>query len=149
MIVCLILILIFAGISSVQTPVSASGSGSKTHPKPALRGKANDEGNVFNFGEARVKEYLSSLSSNSSESSPSLPITLSPVPVPKGKRPLERVAKVEVRHSGPMTRAKRRRQLEAANEPQAKTARMHTSHIFRHHHHRSKRQKNDHPTTSA
>lgn len=131
-----------SGISSVQTPVSASCSGTQ-HPKPAARGKASDEGNVFNFGEARVREYLSSLSSNSSESSPPLTLTLSPVPLPKRRKSGE---KQELLQTGPMTRAKRRRQLEAANEPAPQLKRKHTHH---HHHHRSKRQKNDQPTSST
>lgn len=121
-----------SGISSVQTPVRVSNS-SATHPKPALRGKANDEGNVFNFGEARVKEYLSSLSSNSSESNTPLTFNLSPVPLPKNKRSGEKQENKPTT-TGPMTRAKRRRQLEAANEPTPQLKRKHT-----HHHHRDRK----------
>lgn len=57
-----------SGLSSVQTPMSAGQSScTSTAPKPAVRGKPSSESNVFNFGEARVREYLSSLSSTSSD----------------------------------------------------------------------------------
>ncbi|KAF6215608.1 hypothetical protein GE061_010364 [Apolygus lucorum] len=88
-----------SGLSSVPTPVSAGrSSGSSMQLKPALRGKTSTEGNVFNFGEARVREYLSSLSSNSSECDlgavPNLgePLTLSPVPPGAKKRKLGAIA---------------------------------------------------------
>lgn len=83
------------GLSSVPTPLSTGrSSGSGVQLKPAVRGKTSTEGTVFNFGEARVREYLSSLSSNSSESEtakmaqePAHPIlTLSPVAFKKKKK---------------------------------------------------------------
>ncbi|BES89743.1 Protein kinase C terminal domain [Nesidiocoris tenuis] len=84
-----------SGLSSVPTPLSTGrSSGSGVQLKPAVRGKTSTEGTVFNFGEARVREYLSSLSSNSSESEtakmaqePAHPIlTLSPVAFKKKKK---------------------------------------------------------------
>ncbi|RZF38034.1 hypothetical protein LSTR_LSTR006433 [Laodelphax striatellus] len=81
-----------SGLSSVQTPSSCSGqSASAQKPKMVARlQKCGDEGNVFNFGEARVREYLSSLSSSPSSSDeanagPSSAATLALSPVPKKK----------------------------------------------------------------
>ncbi|XP_039278772.1 ribosomal protein S6 kinase alpha-5 [Nilaparvata lugens] len=77
-----------SGLSSVQTPSSCSGqSASAQKPKMMARLQKSDEGNVFNFGEARVREYLSSLSSSpSSDEAPGPSATamlLSPVPKKK------------------------------------------------------------------
>lgn len=81
--------LFYSGMSSIQTPSSVS---SQTLQKPKLpaRPPKSMESNVFNFGEARVREYLSSLSSSpssdESEAGPSSKdniILLSPVPKKK------------------------------------------------------------------
>ncbi|KAE8744340.1 hypothetical protein FOCC_FOCC009063 [Frankliniella occidentalis] len=54
--------------SSIQSPASASASTSSAQPQQRARprGQADHSDNVFNFGESRVREYLSSLSSSSS-----------------------------------------------------------------------------------
>jgi len=60
----------FAGTSSIQTPVKVNTSVSTSSVSSGLlkRKRASssqeDSGKVFNFGEARVREYLSSLSSD-------------------------------------------------------------------------------------
>lgn len=64
--------LTFAGTSSIQTPVKVNPSGSTSSVSGGLlkRKRAGssqeDCGKVFNFGEARVREYLCSLSSDES-----------------------------------------------------------------------------------
>ncbi|KAK3919556.1 Ribosomal protein S6 kinase alpha-5 [Frankliniella fusca] len=70
-----------SGTSSIQTPVKIPSSSSAQSPASASaastssaqpqqrarpRGAADNSDNVFNFGESRVREYLSSLSSSSS-----------------------------------------------------------------------------------
>jgi len=65
----------FAGTSSIQTPVKVNASVSTSSVSSGLlkRKRASssqeDSGKVFNFGEARVREYLSSLSDDSSSCS--------------------------------------------------------------------------------
>ncbi|XP_014251762.1 ribosomal protein S6 kinase alpha-5-like isoform X2 [Cimex lectularius] len=86
-----------SGLSSLQTPISSGQSVTSAKTKPMMRGKISDENNVFNFGEARVQEYLSSLSSSSSEYNAEIPtqsstgaFVLSPLlPPKKRKRPDE------------------------------------------------------------
>lgn len=64
--------LTFAGNSSIQTPVKVNPSGSTTSVSGGLlkrkrvSSSQEDSGKVFNFGEARVREYLCSLSSDDS-----------------------------------------------------------------------------------
>jgi hypothetical protein len=64
----------FAGTSSIQTPVKVNASVSTSSVSGGLlkRKRASssqeDSGKVFSFGEARVREYLSSLSSDDSSS---------------------------------------------------------------------------------
>lgn len=64
--------LTFAGTSSIQTPVNVNPSVSTSSVSCGLlkrkRASSSQEdcGKVFNFGEARVREYLSSLSSDES-----------------------------------------------------------------------------------
>jgi hypothetical protein len=102
-------IVLVTGMSSVQTPISV---GSTAAPgvaggKPALRGKQTEESRVFDFGEARVREYLSSLSSNSSESGEGLKqsgqvsqgFMLSPVSPLRKKKRVEVVNQGEVQAS--------------------------------------------------
>uniref|UniRef100_A0A8D8Y790 non-specific serine/threonine protein kinase n=1 Tax=Cacopsylla melanoneura TaxID=428564 RepID=A0A8D8Y790_9HEMI len=81
-----------SGTSSLKTPTPSSS----TQPKPVKRPNKNaSNSNVFDFGEARVQEYLSSLSSSASSSptttSPpsSSTLQLQPSPVRKKKRPTE------------------------------------------------------------
>lgn len=62
--------------SSTQSPASASAStvsSAQPAPRAKPRGQADLSDAVFNFGESRVREYLSSLSSSSSSSSTSSP----------------------------------------------------------------------------
>ncbi|KAL1457825.1 hypothetical protein WDU94_008017 [Cyamophila willieti] len=81
-----------SGTSSLKTPTPSSSA----QPKPVKRPNKNaSNSNVFDFGEARVQEYLSSISSSASSS----PTTTSPPssstlqlqlsPVRKKKRPTE------------------------------------------------------------
>ena len=64
----------FAGTSSIQTPVKVNASVSTSSVSGGLlklthaSSSQEDSGKVFNFGEARVREYLSSLSSDDSSS---------------------------------------------------------------------------------
>lgn len=63
----------FLGTSSIQTPVKLSQSGSTRSTGSGSNVKRpsiyhDDNSKVFNFGEARVREYLSSLSSEESSS---------------------------------------------------------------------------------
>lgn len=64
-----------SGTSSIQTPVKVlssqsptSASNSSAQPQQRAKPRADHSDNVFNFGESRVREYLSSLSSSSSSS---------------------------------------------------------------------------------
>lgn len=64
--------LTLAGTSSIQTPVKVNPSGSTSSVSSGLLKRKHvsssqeDSGKVFNFGEARVREYLCSLSSDDS-----------------------------------------------------------------------------------
>lgn len=86
----MILLCYVAGHSSLQTPSSHTshpGSASGKRTAPASK---SGEANVFNFGEARVQEYLSSLSSSeSSDSNHAAGLLLSPPP--KKRKPIPAV----------------------------------------------------------
>ncbi|KAL1124522.1 hypothetical protein AAG570_001148, partial [Ranatra chinensis] len=130
-----------SGSSSIQTPMSVNSVSAVG--RPAQRGKPTEESRVFDFGEARVREYLSSLSSNSSESGEASvtagasTFMLSPVsPLRKKKKKEEptkdilptasqattsqevmcRLSPESEEFTGPMTRSKRR-QLEERSPP--------------------------------
>jgi hypothetical protein len=94
----------FSGTSSIiQTPSKAAQSSSNSS-LGASPGKSTD--NIFNFGEARVQEYLSSLSEESRSNEEDLsPILLQ---LPCHESPVV----------GPVTRSRKRKQQDPSPEQQ-------------------------------
>ncbi|XP_063216041.1 ribosomal protein S6 kinase alpha-5-like isoform X2 [Bacillus rossius redtenbacheri] len=153
----------FSSSSSSGTPATVSHSNSAASSSKMVGSFSQDETRVFNFGEARVREYLSSLSSDDSTNQPLTPALLSPLPVPRkkwrrsrpdgdgdggaelraeaGDRLDEARAAGASRPEGPVTRSRKRHLQDGSPRPDtgsasARSPRENSRKCLKRHHHR-------------